>query len=313
MAASKLGIVCCISAFFSLFVFIAGAFIMIIVFRTKPRLRTCRHLLMCNSSAALMFYSAIQNINYSFLIFLQSDTSDISCRCRGYLTYMSIVGVSYSYFIQSISRLFFTSLSAKHAALITFRTHFILIGLNWFAAIVIPLSVVVTDDIRFTPGSLCWIRSESSIHSGVTVIADYIVPLGLVMIIYAHIYYQVKKRRRNVRSNMITTNNERLELELLRNIAVLVAIFLLSGTPTVIYILTAIELFFFSAIVIISFCAVVVQICTIALDRDFRQVVQEMLRTKTRVQPFTITEQSRRNAMRPLHNPRTTALGTSKP
>ena len=224
-------------------------------------------------------------MNYIHLIFLPSQTSDLSCRCRGYLAYMSIAAVTYSYLTQSISRFFFSLLSAKHASLLSFGTHFLLIGLNWLTAVVIPLSTLINTDIRFISGAVCWIRPEAVLHGFLIVIIEYAIPLGLVIVIYVYIYCEVKKRRRNARSNAISASKGRLELELLRNIAVLVGIFLLGGVSTVVYTITSIKLFDLIGMVMVSLCASAVQICTIVLDRDFRQVVRDMFRTNTRVEP----------------------------
>ena len=293
MVLSNLELVCCISSVLFLVTILIALFIIGVVRRTKPRLHTCRHFLMCNSSVAWIVSCTILIMNYIHLFFLPSQTSDISCRYRGYLAYMSITAVTYSYLIQSISRLFFSLLSTKHATLVTFKTHSILIGLNWLTAVVIPLSTIITSDIRFISGSLCWIRPEAYLHGFMIVIIEYAIPLGLVMVIYAYIYCEVKKRRRNARSNTIVSSKGRLELELLRNIAVLVGIFLLGGVWTFIYVITSIKLFDLIGIVMVSLCASAVQICTIALDRDFRQVVQSMFRTNTRVNPLATTQQVR--------------------
>jgi uncharacterized membrane protein len=160
MILSNLDFVCCISSVLFLVTILIALFIIGVVCKTRPRLHTCRHLLMCNSSVAWILSCAIISVNYIHLIFLPSQTSDISCRGRGYLAYMSIAAVTYAYLIQSISRLFFSLPSSKHAALLTFRTHLILIGLNWLTAVVIPLSTIITTDIRFIPGSVCWIRID---------------------------------------------------------------------------------------------------------------------------------------------------------
>jgi hypothetical protein len=276
-------IVCSISLAFSLIAILLGLFVLIMVWKRKPRLHTCRHLLMCNSSAALIFYCVVQNNNYLFLIFLPWQTSDISCRWRGYFTYMSIVAVSYSYLIQAISRLLFVIFSTNYPSLITFKAHYVLIILHWLVVILIPLPAIVTEDIHFIPDSICWVPFKAMFHVICTVVVHYCVPLGSVVIMYAYIYYRVKKVKRNVVTVIRRTNNENRDLELLRNILILVVIFLVCGAPTVVFIVTSIKIFYLISIVTLSFCAASVQMCTILLDRDLRQILRDMFTPTTHI------------------------------
>jgi len=95
-----------ISMSFSLLSVFISFRILILIYLTK-RLHTISHLLICNTCLSTIFYSIVQGINYIYLIFLTSDTSDISCRYRAYFGYMSIASVIYSYSIQALSRYFF--------------------------------------------------------------------------------------------------------------------------------------------------------------------------------------------------------------
>lgn len=284
---ADLFIACGLSTFFIVLSLIIGIFLMTVIIRTKARLHTCRHLLMWNSSFALTFYCIVQLNNYIFLLFLPWQSSDISCRWRGYFTYMSIVAVSYSYFIQTISRFFFAVLTTKYPILITFRSHYLLLGFNWLGVILIPLPAIITDDIRFVPNSLCWVPFSAMLHVLFTVVAHYLIPLSLVVIMYAYIYCRVKRHRQNIRMSMNTNISNRLELELLRNILVLIGIFFLGGTPTVLFMISLMKFFYLMAFVTLSFCAAFVQLCTILLDRDLRDVVRSLLLPRTRVVPIT--------------------------
>jgi hypothetical protein len=99
-------IICSLSGAFALVAVAISTMILILVWRTKPTLHTVRHLLTCNTCIASIFYCIIQATNYGFLIFYPEDTSDISCRWRGYFAYISLCGVDYSFLIQAISFLF---------------------------------------------------------------------------------------------------------------------------------------------------------------------------------------------------------------
>ena len=287
LVGADLYIACGLSTFFIVLALIIGIFSMTVILRTKPRLHTCRHLLIWNSSFALTFYCTVQLNNYIFLLFLPWKTSDISCRWRGYFTYMSIVAVSYSYFIQTISRFFFAVLTTKYPILITFRSHYLLLGFNWLAVILIPLPAIVTEDIRFVPNSLCWVPFSAILHVLFTVAVHYLIPLSLAVIMYAYIYCRVKRQRQDIRMSMNANISNRLELELLRNILVLLGIFLLGGTPTILFLISSMKFFYLMAFVTLSFCAAFVQLCTILLDRDLRNVVRSLLWPQTRVVPMT--------------------------
>ena len=111
---------CSLSAGFGLIAVLICLFILFLVRRTKSRLHTVNHLLICNTCLASMFYCVVININYVYLIFIPSNTSDISCRLRAYFAYTSIAAVIYSYFIQAISRFCFSVLSSKYRWLVMY-------------------------------------------------------------------------------------------------------------------------------------------------------------------------------------------------
>jgi hypothetical protein len=120
-------VVCSLSTGLAFIAVIICTFIVILVWRTKPRLHTVNHLLMCNTCFASSFYCVVIVNNYGFLIFDQRQTSNMSCRWRAYFAYSGIAGVIYSYLIQAISRFFFSVLSGRYRWLTSFKTHYILI------------------------------------------------------------------------------------------------------------------------------------------------------------------------------------------
>ena len=176
-------IVCSLSGFGALCAMVISMMILILVWHSKPRLHTVRHLLMCNTSAASILYCVVQSINYVFLIFLPSETSDTGCRWRGYFAYMALCAVTYSYLIQAISRLFIAVLSTSHKWLTTFKTHYYLILVKWCTAILLPLPAIITKDIYFRPNALCWVPLKNSIHISYTFIAYYMFSVCI------HLYY----------------------------------------------------------------------------------------------------------------------------
>ncbi|CAF1218389.1 unnamed protein product [Rotaria magnacalcarata] len=275
-------IVCPLSASFGLLSVMISMMIMIIVRCSKRRLHTVRHLLMCNTCIASAIYCIVQTINYIFLIFIPWETSNVLCRWRGYFGYMSISAAAYSYLIQAVSRLFFSKFSTKYPWLLTFKTHYYLILIHWSIVFIIPLPSVITKDIYFRPGLLCWVPLKSTIHVGYTVFAYYLVPIFFIMVIYIDIYRRIKKANKRAEMVLNTTNDKR-DLEVFRNIVILLAIYITGGIPTVIFIIFAMHLFYLVGIVTITLSIFIEKICTIALDRELRLVVSNKIFKKNLV------------------------------
>ena len=279
-------VVCSLSGVSSLIAVLISLLILILVRRTKPRLHTVRHLLMCNTCIASIFYCVVQSVNYVYLIFLPWETSDISCRWRAYFAYMTLCASIYSYFIQAISRLFISIFSATHRWLSSFRAHYLLILVQWSVVALLPLPAILTTDVRFRPLSLCWVPKQHLIHVTYTYIAYYIFPTLSIGIIYVYIYYRVKQTAKRASSLIRSSNSSKRDLELLRNILILLIIYLLGGVPSILFILTGANAIYLASIVTISSAVAIEKICAILLDRDIRQVVLGWIRPGARVMPF---------------------------
>ena len=279
-------VVCSLSGVSSLIAVLISLLILILVRRTKPRLHTVRHLLMCNTCIASIFYCVVQSVNYVYLIFLPWETSDISCRWRSYFGYMTLCASIYSYFIQAISRLFISIFSATHRWLSSFRAHYLLILVQWSVVALLPLPAILTTDVRFRPLSLCWVPKQHLIHVTYTYIAYYIFPTLSIGIIYVYIYYRVKQTAKRASSLIRSSNSSKRDLELLRNILILLIIYLLGGVPSILFILTGANVIYLASIVTISSAVAIEKICAILLDRDIRQVVLGWIRPGARVMPF---------------------------
>lgn len=278
-------IVCALSTGFGLISVILSTMIIIVIRRSKPRLHTVRHLLICNTSIASIVYCSVQTANYIILIFFPWITSDESCRLRGYFGYVSLSVATYSYLVQAISRLFFSVFATKYPVLVTFKLHYCLILLHWIVIVIIPLPALITHDIYFRPGLLCWVPMKHIIHVGYTMFAFYLVPISSVIIIYIFIYRRVKKATK--RAELIRSNvNDRRDLEVLRNIAILLAIYLAGGTPTLIFLITSNDILYLAGIVTFTLAVMIEKLCTVLLDRELRIVVKHRMYSKNRVMPF---------------------------
>ena len=286
---------CSLSAGFGLIAVLICLFILFLVRRTKSRLHTVNHLLICNTCLASMFYCVVININYVYLIFIPSETSDISCRLRAYFAYTSIAAVIYSYFIQAISRFCFSVLSLKYRWLITFPAHYLLILVQWSVVFLLTLPAIVTKDINFLPNALCWVGLHSTLHLLYTVVAYYLIPVLLIIIIYTYIYYRVRQANKNTTITSRTSKRQKLDLELLRNILILLSIYLGGGLPLVIYILTSIRTVYMVNLVTMSSVVALEKLFTMMLDREIRSVIRHLIARQTLVMPFETTMQQTRH------------------
>ena len=275
---------CSISAAFGLIAIVICLFILVLVWRTKSRLHTVNHLLICNTCVASMFYCTVININYVFLIFIPHDTNDFSCRLRGYFAYSSITAVIYSYFIQAISRLFFSIFSAKYRWLTTFRAHYLLIGVQWSIVFLLTLPAIISKDINYFPNALCWVGLHATLHLFYTIIVYYLIPLVFIIIIYMTIYHHVRQSSKNTMIVIRTSRRQKLDLEVLRNILILLSIYLGGGLPLIVYIVTSIRVVYMINLVTMSSVVALEKIFTMFLDREIRQVFR-----KTSVMPFETT------------------------
>ena len=213
----------------------------------------------------------MQIINYVFLIFIPWETSDAACRWRGYFAYVSISAATYSYLIQAISRLFYSKLSARYPWLITFKTHYYLILIHWITVIIIPLPSIITNDISFRPGLLCWVPLEHLIHVIYTVFAFYCVPITSIIVIYIIIYKEVKKAAMRTEMVLNITNHKR-DLEVFRNIVILLTIYIVGGVPTLLFLISNLNILYLTGIVTFSLTVMIEKIFTIILDRDLRRL-----------------------------------------
>ena len=224
-----------------------------------------------------------------FLIFIPSVTSVISCRLRAYFAYIGITGVVYSYVIQAISRLFFSFLTVKYRWLTSFKAHYYLIAGQWLVVTLITSPAILTNDITYYPQTLCWVPLDRTVHVGYTVFAYYIMPVCSIVIIYIYIYYRVRRTIKEATMIANTMKRQKMNLELLRNILILVCIYLGGGLPFLLFVVTSIRNLYLVNLVTLSLTVAVEKIFTIVLDRELRQVIRSCLRRQILIMPFDNT------------------------
>nr|ACC43975.1 7 transmembrane receptor (rhodopsin family) D [Philodina roseola] len=277
-------IVCSLSGGFAILSIAICVMILILVGRTKPRLHTVNHLLLCNTSIASICYCIIINNNYIFLIFIPSVNSDISCRLRAYFAYISITAVVYSYVIQAISRLFFCLFTTKYRWLTSFKAHYCLIAGQWCFVFIVTSPAILTNDIVFYAQNLCWVPMDRTLHVAYTVFAYYIAPVLAIVVMYIFIYYRVR-RTIQVTQMAKTIKKQKLDLELLRNILILVCTYLFGGLPFILFVITSVRKIYLINLTTISFAVFLEKLFTIILDREIRLVIRNMLRRRREIVP----------------------------
>lgn len=198
---------------------------------------------------------------------------------------MSIASVIYSYFIQALSRYFFSIFHTNYRWILTFKIHFIIILIQWIIVIIIPLPSLITQDISYRPTFLCWIPIEKSLHVLYTVFAYYLIPLILIVSIYLSIYKRVKSYEQTNLKSVIRMKQNR-NLEIFRNILILTGIYIFGGIPILIYIITKIEIFYSIGIVCLSQLK---KIMTILLDRELRNFIKNYFtQATTKITPIVL-------------------------
>ncbi|CAF1317199.1 unnamed protein product [Adineta ricciae] len=277
-----------ISILFSTLAIVISCFVLLLVSSTK-QLYTVRHLLTCNTCLASIFYCIVQCNNYIYLLFIQWNTSNESCRWRGYFGYVSMAAVIYSYLLQSIARLFVTFYSMKYRWIISFKIHVPLIFIGWIIVFIVPLPAVITKDISFRVGFLCWVPRQFLLHAIYTVIMYYLIPILIIIFIYVLIYIRVHSFVANNAIVQDQRGRSNRELEVLRKIVILFSIYILGPLPLILYMLTNVELFYSIGIVSISFAVMVEKLVSLLIDRDIRNAAMRFFGYRTnQVLPIAI-------------------------
>ena len=210
---------------------VLSVYIISIIHFTKT-LRSPANLLVSNTCLASILYVIISTINVTCFV-MEITLSDWVCRVQGYLSYVSLTIVGYSYVIQSVSRLFFTVLS-RYRVMRGYSVHRILIVSQIIFSFLIPMPSLVTQVIVYEFQSMCFIPSRFILHVAYFFASSYFVPLFTVIFIYVIIYRRVTSSSRTVENR--SRSNKR-DLQLVRNILLLFTIFLLSGVPAILDIL----------------------------------------------------------------------------
>jgi hypothetical protein len=208
---------------------------------------------------------------------MQWETSDFSCRWRGFFGYMTVAAVVYSYLAHAISQFFVSVLSFKYQWATSLKAHIILIFIQWIIVIFLPLPALLTTDIYYRPFALCWVPREYTLHFAYTIIAYFLIPAGFIFAIYIYAYFQVKRRKSRVFTITQGYRSNR-ELEPLSKIMILFAIYIFGALPSILYIITRVEVLYAISIISVSLSVAVENCVTLIVDRDFRNIIKNYFR-----------------------------------
>ncbi len=204
-------------------------FIILLIFFTKT-LHSPANLLICNTCLSTVFYVIITTMKISFF-YMESILSDWWCRILAYLGYACLNMAVYSYVIQGLSRLFFIVLY-RHRKFLNYKCHIIIIICQIFISLLTPLSTLITQDVVFRPLNICYIPANKLIHIGYFFVSSYLIPFFIVIIIYGIIYCRVIRSSTAIRQSSHLTKRD---LELMRNILILLMFFLIGGIPSLLF------------------------------------------------------------------------------
>ena len=223
------------------------AFLILIIVFTNRHCRTIANLLICNTSVATIFYYSLNLI--SIIYGLRADWAyyQPACIFRAYCYTVLCAVICYSYSIQAISRLLFT-VFYTHKYFQTWYIHWMMIIISWFISILTPIiPFFFQHGYRLEEEShICIPTTKVFFTSMFSVIIAFVIPLNIVTIIYAIIFYYARQSTRRIigfssHVRMVTTQTAivkvKREIRLMKKIFILLSLLLCGGTPYLILVL----------------------------------------------------------------------------
>jgi hypothetical protein len=240
-------------------------------------------------AVGLYFILAITNSYYA----LHQDWqyNQPACVFRAYCSLILCTALCYSYSIQAISRLFFAVLY-KHRYLLTWRTHWILIIINWTVSIIIPIRPLFYQNgfgLEVESRS-CVITPKIVSISMYVVSIVFLIPLNVVTIVYGLILHRARQSTRRIafvrpdviiitaQPNVHVPNGKR-ELKLIQNMSVQSGFISLGGILYLILVLwnatkqdSAPESFYLLALNFISISTTLMMITIFLMNKQVKKI-----------------------------------------
>jgi hypothetical protein len=194
-------------------------------------------MLVTNSCLTVLIFAS--NLLGMSVFTLENDLKQIQyqdslCIFRGYMSYAAGGLQIYSYLLQAIYRY----IVVVYPAALTYqsaRFQILLICLTWICAIVYPIPIVFTHQIKyFADSQICQIPLSLSFLTIINVFYVYMIPVGAIVFIYFHMVRYVKQISKRVTPANTLSRAER-ELKMVVRIIKIVSILLSMGLPFTIF------------------------------------------------------------------------------
>jgi hypothetical protein len=203
----------------------------IIIVITHRECYNFTNVLTCNTCVSVALYFIFRIVDSIYGLRSDWQYHQPACIFRAYCSLAFCTALCYSYSIQAISRLFFV-VFYKHKFLLTWRTHWILIIVNWLVSIIIPIRPLFYQngfELEIESRN-CIVTPKIVSISMYVVVTIFIIPLNIVTIIYGVILHYVRQSTRRVatvRPYVITStaqvkppaSNAKRELKLMQNLS----------------------------------------------------------------------------------------------
>jgi hypothetical protein len=187
--------------------------------------------------------------------------------------------VYHSFVIQALSRLFFIVFH-NHRHLLEYKFHIILIMCQILISLLIPLSILITEDVVFVPLLMCSVPYSKVLHMSSLFISTYLVPPLIVLIVYLVIYCRVIQSSATLHQ---PSHGHKRDVKLIRNILILLIILITTGIPILIVFIVAATTnfrsiaFFQFPVVVIPLITIIERICLIYLNQEIRKETGKLL------------------------------------
>jgi hypothetical protein len=124
------------------------------------------------------------------------------------------------------------------------------------------------------------------LHATYAIFVYYVIPIMVIITIYIFIHYKVKQTSKNSTALSSSVNRQKRDLAILRNIIILISIFLSGGVPFILASVFPGKTQFLLSLVTQALSVTIATSGTVVLDRELRQVAKRIICRTTSVMPF---------------------------
>lgn len=202
---------------------------------------TINNLLTCNTCVAVIFYSIIV-LQSSIYGFREDWTLNAPhCQFRAYCFNVAIAATCHSKSLHAISRLF-SAVFYKYKFLLTWRTHFSMIIINWilcFVSCLLPFFIPHGFALEKESRS-CVVTSRMTLLAAYIALTSSIIPFNIITSVYGMILFHVHRSTRRIRAlraqnvpeslnNPNLTRKTTREVKLMKQMIIQMSILLVGG------------------------------------------------------------------------------------